>query len=176
MQSTCRHHASYYCHSAHHMRLDPLWILLLYQLPQPPCTPKVSGSISFEAIVMWLPKQAWVTARAEKDFSKFAPILEEWVALVRESSQLVDPSRPAYDVALEEFEKGMTSARLDEVFTQVSTPATDLGISWDSRVGPKIHAEQPLKGCCTRWQASLSVTYKSCACALSAKYQPVSNR
>lgn len=67
--------------------------------------------------------QAWVTARAEKDFSKFAPILEEWVALVRESSQLVDPARPAYDVALEEFEKGMTSARLDEVFTQVR--ATD---------------------------------------------------
>ncbi|BDA49961.1 Thermostable carboxypeptidase 1 [Coccomyxa sp. Obi] len=63
--------------------------------------------------------QAWVTARSEKDFSKFAPVLEEWVALVRESSQLVDPSRPAYDVALEEFEKGMTAARLDEVFTQV---------------------------------------------------------
>lgn len=131
--------------------------------------PKVSGGIFFETIVTWLPKQAWVTARAEKDFSKFAPILEEWVALVRESSQLVDPSRPAYDVALEEFEKGMTSARLNEVFTQVSTPATDLGFSWDSRVGPKIHAEQTLKVCCTRWQTSLRVVYKSagmCMCII----------
>lgn len=60
-----------------------------------------------------------MTARAEKDFSKFAPVLEEWVALVREAAHLVDPARPAYDVALEEFEKGMTAARLDEVFTQV---------------------------------------------------------
>lgn len=41
---------------------------------------------------------------------------------VREASALVDPSRPAYDVALEEFEKGMTSARLDEVFMQVLQP------------------------------------------------------
>ena len=42
------------------------------------------------------------------------------MSLVREASGLIDPSRPAYDVALEEFEKGMTSARIDEIFTQVS--------------------------------------------------------
>lgn len=69
------------------------------------------------------PVQAWVTARAVSDFAKFAPVLEEWVALVREASALIDPSRPAYDVALEEFEKGMTSARLDEVFTQAGHPS-----------------------------------------------------
>jgi carboxypeptidase Taq len=46
-------------------------------------------------------------------------VLEEWVALVKETSALIDPWRPAYDVALEEFEKGMTSARIDEIFTQV---------------------------------------------------------
>ena len=63
--------------------------------------------------------QAWTTARGEADFAKFAPVLEEWVALVKETSKLIDPSRPAYDVALEEFEKGMTSARIDEIFTQV---------------------------------------------------------
>jgi len=63
--------------------------------------------------------QAWTTARGEADFAKFAPVLEEWVALIKETSQLIDPSRPAYDVALEEFEKGMTSARIDEIFTQV---------------------------------------------------------
>lgn len=39
--------------------------------------------------------------------------------MVKETSALIDPSRPAYDVALEEFEKGMTSARVDEIFTQV---------------------------------------------------------
>ena len=64
--------------------------------------------------------QAWTTARSESNFAKFAPILEEWVSLIKEASALVDPSRPAYDVALEEFEKGMTSARIDEIFTQVA--------------------------------------------------------
>ena len=64
--------------------------------------------------------QAWNTARSESNFAKFAPILEEWVSLIKEASALIDPSRPAYDVALEEFEKGMTSDRIDEIFTQVS--------------------------------------------------------
>ena len=41
------------------------------------------------------------------------------MALVKETSALIDPSRPAYDVALEEFEKGMTSERIDKIFTQV---------------------------------------------------------
>ena len=42
------------------------------------------------------------------------------MSLIKETSALIDPSRPAYDVALEEFEKGMTSARIEEIFTQVS--------------------------------------------------------
>ncbi len=58
-------------------------------------------------------------ARSEANFAKFAPVLEEWLALIKETSTLIDPSRPAYDVALEDFEKGMTSARIDEIFTQV---------------------------------------------------------
>lgn len=32
---------------------------------------------------------------------------------------LIDPSAPAYDVLLDDFEKGLTSARLDAVFAQV---------------------------------------------------------
>lgn len=31
--------------------------------------------------------------------------------------------RPAYDVSLDDFEKGMTSARLDEIFAQASKQA-----------------------------------------------------
>ena len=66
--------------------------------------------------------QAWTTARGESNFARFAPVLEEWVSLIKEISALIDPSRPPYDVALEEFEKGMTSARIDEIFTQVHRP------------------------------------------------------
>lgn len=32
---------------------------------------------------------------------------------------MIDPSRPAYDVLLEEFEPGMTSARIDAIFEEV---------------------------------------------------------
>ena len=63
-----------------------------------------------------------MTARGEADFGKFAPVLEEWVALVREASSLIDASRPPYDVALEEFEKGMTSSQLDSIFMQARRP------------------------------------------------------
>ena len=41
-----------------------------------------------------------MVARETKDFAKFAPVLEEWVALTREACALIDASRPAYDVRL----------------------------------------------------------------------------
>ncbi|KAI7846262.1 hypothetical protein COHA_000242 [Chlorella ohadii] len=63
--------------------------------------------------------QAWVKARQDSDFSQFAPVLQEWVDLRREKARLVDPSRPVYDVLLDDYEKGVTAARLDEVFGQV---------------------------------------------------------
>ena len=31
----------------------------------------------------------------------------------------IDPTRPAYDVCLDEFEKGMTTEQLDKIFAQV---------------------------------------------------------
>ena len=63
--------------------------------------------------------QAWVKARAASDFSMFAPKLEEWVQLSREIARSIDPSRPAYDVLLDQYEKGMTMERLDPIFKQV---------------------------------------------------------
>ena len=62
-----------------------------------------------------------MSARQEKDFSKFAPVLQEWIGLIRERSKYIDNSRPCYDVALQDFEKGMSTARLDEIFSEVST-------------------------------------------------------
>ena len=64
--------------------------------------------------------KAWVAARQAKDFSKFAPVLQEWVDLIRERSKYIDSGKPCYDVALQDFEKGMSTARLDEIFQEVS--------------------------------------------------------
>ena len=46
-------------------------------------------------------------------------LLQEWIDITREQSACIDPSRSAYDVALQDYEKGFTSARLDEIFVQV---------------------------------------------------------
>lgn len=62
---------------------------------------------------------AWVEARQNADFSKFAPFLQQWVDVSLEKAKYIDPNRNAYDVLLDDFEKGMTSARLDEIFAEV---------------------------------------------------------
>ena len=66
------------------------------------------------------PVQAWITARSANDFSKFAPVLEEWIELTKKRSKCIDSSLPPYDVALQDYEKGMSSARLDQIFSQVN--------------------------------------------------------
>lgn len=38
-------------------------------------------------------------------------------------ARLIDPSRDPYDVLLEDYEKGMTGARLDEIFDEVRPQA-----------------------------------------------------
>ena len=63
--------------------------------------------------------QAWAKARAADDFGAFKPVLVDWLALVREKCAAIDPSSPSYDVALDGFERGLTSSRLDAVFSQV---------------------------------------------------------
>jgi carboxypeptidase Taq len=63
--------------------------------------------------------QSWVKARQESDFSLFAPMLEDWVSLLKEKCALIDDSKPVYDVCLDDYERGLTAARLDEVFAQV---------------------------------------------------------
>lgn len=40
--------------------------------------------------------QAWIAARQADDFSKFAPVLQEWVELVREKCAIIDPTRCAH--------------------------------------------------------------------------------
>ena len=58
-------------------------------------------------------------ARDAADFSQFAPVLEEWVDLLKKYATAIDSSRPIYDVLLDDYETGMTSARLDEIFSEV---------------------------------------------------------
>ena len=76
-------------------------------------------------------------ARDAADFSQFAPVLEEWVDLLKKYATAIDSSRPIYDVLLDDYEKGMTSARLEEIFTEVHC----LHACHTNLEGNKYHAE-----------------------------------
>jgi len=43
----------------------------------------------------------------------------QWVDLNKQKAKCIDPNGDPYDVLLDDYEKGMTSARLDEIFSQV---------------------------------------------------------
>ncbi len=58
---------------------------------------------------------AWEDAREADDFKLLAPALGELVALARESSKTIDPDADPYDILLDEYEPGMTRARLEPV-------------------------------------------------------------
>ncbi|HWQ10560.1 MAG TPA: hypothetical protein VN436_15675, partial [Holophaga sp.] len=62
-----------------------------------------------------LAQAAWEEARAGNDFSLFLPSLARVVSLTRELADAVGGGS-RYDALLDEYEPGMTDARLQEVF------------------------------------------------------------
>ena len=65
--------------------------------------------------------QVWVEARSESKFEKFAPVLQEIVNLKREIASVTHPSMGSYDANVDSFERGMSTKRLDEIFTAVKS-------------------------------------------------------
>lgn len=74
--------------------------------------------------------QAWVEARSTSDFSKLLPALERIVELKREEIALVRAARgdiaDDYDVLLDDFEPGLTSAEVSRVFDQLKSATIPL--------------------------------------------------
>lgn len=66
--------------------------------------------------------QAWLDARSADDFQLFAPVLEELVNLKQELARLTSAGRPLYDALLHEYEPGMTTERLLDLFTEIRSP------------------------------------------------------
>ncbi len=58
----------------------------------------------------------WHEAKLQSDFASFAPYLEKIVAFRRRYAARKDPSKPAYDVLLDEYEKGADMQSLDPFF------------------------------------------------------------
>jgi carboxypeptidase Taq len=60
---------------------------------------------------------AWVKARVESDFAAFAPWLERVVDLRRRYIECYAPYDDAYDVLLEDYEPGMKTSEIREIFS-----------------------------------------------------------
>jgi carboxypeptidase Taq len=65
--------------------------------------------------------EAWVKAREESDFGAFAPWLERVLELRRRYIECFAPYDDAYDVLLEDYEPGMRTSEIREIFA-VLTP------------------------------------------------------
>lgn len=60
--------------------------------------------------------QAWEQARAKSDFGYFAPYLKQIVDLVREYPGFFEPAEHPYDRLIEDYDPGMTTAQVRQVF------------------------------------------------------------
>jgi carboxypeptidase Taq len=70
--------------------------------------------------------QAWEQARAENDFPKFQPYLEKMVDLRRRYADCFAPYEHVYDPLLAEFEPGMKTVEVQEIFTALRPKQVEL--------------------------------------------------
>ncbi len=73
-----------------------------------------------------LGQQAWVEARAASDFSRFQPYLEKIVALRQEYSTFFPDIEHPYDAQLDDFEPGMKTREVQEIFEAVRPKQVEL--------------------------------------------------
>ena len=59
---------------------------------------------------------AWLEAKQQNSFSPFQPFLEKIVDNRQQYAAFLQPETPAYDVLLDEYEEGMTTAFLEPMF------------------------------------------------------------
>lgn len=70
--------------------------------------------------------EAWVEARAKKDFSLFAPKLSELIEIERERAEHFGYEDEPYDALLEAYETGAKTKEVREVFTALQKELTPL--------------------------------------------------
>jgi carboxypeptidase Taq len=62
---------------------------------------------------------AWLEAKQTDNFTIFAPHLEKVVENRKQYANLIDPNQDPYDVLLDDYEEGLKSEYLTDVFTQL---------------------------------------------------------
>lgn len=69
---------------------------------------------------------AWSKARKNNDFSAFQPFLEKNVELAKQGAELLGYEAHPYDALLENYERGMTTAQLEKLFTPLAAELQQL--------------------------------------------------
>lgn len=88
----------------------------------------------------------WHEAKEKSDFPLFAPYLEQLVAYNRRFAAYKDDTKPAYDVLLDGFEKGASTATLDPFFALLRQELTPVIQEVAKRPAPRtdfLHAYYP---------------------------------
>ncbi len=61
----------------------------------------------------------WANARENNSFSDFAPCLKQLVELKKQWAEYVDPEKLAYDVNIDDFERGFSIEKIDPLFQKI---------------------------------------------------------
>ncbi|MGH7739163.1 MAG: carboxypeptidase M32, partial [bacterium] len=68
----------------------------------------------------------WVQARQEKKFSLFQPWLEKIIGLTQQQAECYGYEKNPYDALLEDYEPGLTTAQLDQLFPPLKKRLAEL--------------------------------------------------
>ncbi len=64
---------------------------------------------------------AWEEAKNASDYSIFAPHLKNMIEITKEIAGYTDPGKDVYDALLNQYEEGMDSATIDQIFGELKT-------------------------------------------------------
>ena len=94
--------------------------------------------------------QAWVEARERSDFAAFLPFLRRNVELKLRYVECFDGYDDPYDVLLDDYEEGMTSAEVDALFTELRAGLVPLIAAIAERAdavsAAPLHGDFPVEG------------------------------
>lgn len=77
--------------------------------------------------------ETWVEARAESNFSKFQPYLEQMFELVRQEAEHLGYKDHIYDALIDQYEEGATHAECEKMFETLKSPIIKLVQEIDER-------------------------------------------
>lgn len=89
----------------------------------------------------------WHEAKVKSEFSLFAPYLEKIIDFNRRFASYKNPDKPAYDVLLDDYEKGASMATLDPFFALLREKLTPVILEVAKRPAPRtdfLHQSFPI--------------------------------